>query len=104
MPLPQTMQAAEKVTVMAKFEIRSGILAACVPAPGERELTLPEGITGVACELDPAHTLETLTVPAGSLVRLDPFFLQRSPVKEVHLSWQTLFIDAYAFWGCKSLG
>ncbi|MCR4644406.1 MAG: leucine-rich repeat domain-containing protein [Oscillospiraceae bacterium] len=98
-----TVMTPEKETAMAKFEIRSGILAAYTPAPVERELTLPEGITGVACELDPAHTLEKLTVPAGSLVRLDPFFLQRSPVKEVHLSWQTLFIDAFAFWGCRSL-
>ena len=88
---------------MEIFEIRSGILAAYHPTPGTKELTLPEGITGIACVLDPAHELEQLTVPAGSLVRLDSFFLQRSSVQEVHLSRETVFIDAYAFWGCRSL-
>ena len=88
---------------MERFEIRNGILAAYHPAPGTKELTLPEGITGVACELDPEHILEKLTIPANSLVRLNAFLLQRSSVREVHLSRETVFIDAYAFWGCRSL-
>ncbi|MBR3630992.1 MAG: leucine-rich repeat protein [Oscillospiraceae bacterium] len=88
---------------MDTFEIRSGMLAACHPLPGTGTLTLPEGITEVACELDSAHELASLTVPENSLVRLPSFFLQRSSVQEVHLSRETLFIDAYAFWGCRSL-